>query len=353
MSLRTSGVFRPLLALAALAVLLAGVLIGSPDDAPPRGVVGEQERIRISGPDGEEVEVEARIDTGASSSSIDEEVAEDLGFDLDEADTVTVGSALGRDERPVIIAGIRLAGTDMPARMTVADRSERSNLVLLGRPELSGYTVEVGERRLTSPDGPGALSTLLLRPPTAGPWALLASVVLAALITSTLNVIYRARTLGTSTTVLLTLACVHSGIGSVTALTLVFIFGMLALRPVQRRFRWPQVATLVIPVSGAAVALIAVAPETPSAWWPVLPVLGGAVAAERFSREADAGGVRSAAASAGVTLAVAVVGAVVLMLPSVREILFTAPLAVTVACAIWALLIVTRSDPIPTDVRSP
>lgn len=66
--------------------------------------------MRITGPDGEKVGALARIDTGASSSSIDDDIAEELGFDLDDAETVTVASSLGREERPVVVGGLQLAG---------------------------------------------------------------------------------------------------------------------------------------------------------------------------------------------------------------------------------------------------
>jgi alpha-L-glutamate ligase-like protein len=45
-----------------------------------RKVIGTVEKVKLIGKDGEEIEVEARIDTGAGISAIDKKLAEELGF---------------------------------------------------------------------------------------------------------------------------------------------------------------------------------------------------------------------------------------------------------------------------------
>ena len=64
-------------------------------------ILGEEELIELSAREGEEtVEVLAKIDTGAGHSSIDEDLAENLGIDLDDPeDTIEIESANG-EERP-------------------------------------------------------------------------------------------------------------------------------------------------------------------------------------------------------------------------------------------------------------
>ena len=113
----------------------------------------------FTAPNGETVEELALIDTGASYSSIDEEIAEeDLGLDLEDVPTVEVSSALGDEERPLVHVDIQVAGRTIPAQVNVSDRSDRDEKVLLGREQLAGYRVAVGQSQLTSPDEPIASS---------------------------------------------------------------------------------------------------------------------------------------------------------------------------------------------------
>jgi hypothetical protein len=167
---RTPAVVQVLLVVAALLTLGFAVLLAPGRDvAPPAGaLLGEQELVRITGPNGHTLEAVACIDTGASASSLDEDIAEHLGSDLDAAETVTVASSLGREERPVVQGALQGAGLAKPARFTVSDRSERSNPVLLGRAELTGRQVQVGQRLLTTPGeqrAPSALAMLLSQAP--------------------------------------------------------------------------------------------------------------------------------------------------------------------------------------------
>ncbi len=107
--------------------------------------VGTEETVRVTGPTGKTVEVQARIDTGATGSSIDTELAKDLGFDLENAETVKVSSSLGTQERPVVTGRIELAGRAGDARLSVTDREDRSTRLRIGRRDLRGVHVVVGE----------------------------------------------------------------------------------------------------------------------------------------------------------------------------------------------------------------
>ncbi|MGW2743618.1 aspartyl protease family protein [Streptomyces sp. NPDC001450] len=98
------------------------------------------------------------IDTGASASSLDTALAKDLGFDLDDAPRITVGSALGREKRPVVDSTVRLASRSFVAKLSVNNRSKRETPVLLGRQEVQGLHVAVGKRLLTQPDSTAAPS---------------------------------------------------------------------------------------------------------------------------------------------------------------------------------------------------
>ncbi|MCA1716032.1 MAG: retropepsin-like domain-containing protein, partial [Actinobacteria bacterium] len=97
----------------------------------------------------------AKIDTGAGYSSIDEDLAEDLGIDLDDPeDEVEIESANGEEKRPLVRLRIRIAGRTLDTRVTVTDRSELSKDVLVGSRDLDGFLIKPNEEWLTSPDGP-------------------------------------------------------------------------------------------------------------------------------------------------------------------------------------------------------
>ncbi len=119
-------------------------------------ILGEEELVELSTREGGETrEVLAKIDTGAGYSSIDEDLAEDLGIDLkDPEDEVEIESANGEEERPLVRVRIRIAGRTLDTRVTVADRSKLSKDVLIGSRDLDGFLIKPNEERLTSPDGP-------------------------------------------------------------------------------------------------------------------------------------------------------------------------------------------------------
>ncbi len=119
-------------------------------------ILGKEELVELSAQEGGETrEVLAKIDTGAGYSSIDEDLAEDLGIDLDDPeDEVEIESANGEEKRPLVRVGIRIAGRTLDTRVTVADRSELSKDVLIGSRDLDGFLIKPNEERLTSPDGP-------------------------------------------------------------------------------------------------------------------------------------------------------------------------------------------------------
>ncbi len=75
-------------------------------------ILGEEEMIELSAREGgETIEVLAKVNMGAGYSSIDEDLAEDLGMDLhDPEDTVKIDSANGVKRRPLVRVRIKVAG---------------------------------------------------------------------------------------------------------------------------------------------------------------------------------------------------------------------------------------------------
>ncbi len=145
-------------------------------------VIGTIEKVKFVGKDGKEIEVEAKIDTGADSSSIDRELAEELGFsevleyfdgietilpasqeegdrlrdelkkkylrsDLpDLADIVFVFASNGVSMRPKIGLTIIMDSQIISASPTVVDRSSLQYQAIIGRRNLGTFLVDVSKK---------------------------------------------------------------------------------------------------------------------------------------------------------------------------------------------------------------
>ncbi|MFE1410947.1 7TM domain-containing protein [Streptomyces sp. NPDC058746] len=347
---KTPVLLKVLAAVAGLGVLLLGVL-GSPDRSLGRSpeVIGEREMVRVSGPNGKTLEVLAMVDTGASASSMDTRLAKDLGFDLKTAPKVTVASALGREQRPVVDSTVRLAGRSFVAKTTVNNRSKRETPVLLGRQDVQGLQVAVGKRLLTRPDAPkapSALRILFAKAPAIDPVSMMALLPLAALVIVLLRVVVGLNTLGTFSPVLLALAYAQSGLLLGVPLTLVLFALGFAMQPLLRRLHLPRVARLGVLIGVVTTGLIAAQISLGSfglsdSWGMALPVVVTAIITERLWEQWDLDGVRSAAVGAALTMGTAVLVALLLLTPYVRHLAEAVPLQLAIACAVWAVLVGT------------
>jgi len=96
-----------------------------------RTVVGLNERVVVHGPKGKK-EVVARIDTGATKSSIDVKLAADLRLGPI-LKSKMVKSASGNTLRPVIYTEIEIADKKIGSEFTLADRSHMKYSVLIGQ----------------------------------------------------------------------------------------------------------------------------------------------------------------------------------------------------------------------------
>ncbi|MEV7568806.1 7TM domain-containing protein [Streptomyces tanashiensis] len=338
-------VFVKVLAAAAGLGLLLLAVLGSPDrplSSSPE-VIGEREMVRITGPSGRSSEVLALIDTGASASSVDTALAKELGFDLDAAPRITVGSALGREKRPVVDTTVRLAGRSFVAKLSVNNRSQRETPVLLGRQEVQGLHVAVGKRLLTQPDStaaPSALRILFAKAPAIDPVSMMALLPLAALLIVVLRVVVGLNTLGTFSPVLLALAYAQAGLPLGVPLTLVMFALGFAMQPLLRRLHLPRVARLGVLIAVVTSGLIAAQLGLggfglSDSWGMSLPVVVTAIVTERLWEAWDLDGVRAAATGAALTMGTAVLVALLLLTPYVREVAEAVPLQLAVVCAVW------------------
>ena len=96
-----------------------------------RTIIGLVERVTLIGATAQKT-VSARIDTGASRSSIDRSLARSLGVGR-AIKLRVVKSAHGSAVRPVVRVRVRVAGRRFLASFTVADRSHMKYRVLIGR----------------------------------------------------------------------------------------------------------------------------------------------------------------------------------------------------------------------------
>lgn len=96
-----------------------------------RTIVGLTEKVTVKG-EHESQEFIARIDTGATKSSIDLSFATKLGLGP-VVDSRLIKSAHGVKLRPVVQAEIVLGGKTILARFTLADRSHMKYSVLIGQ----------------------------------------------------------------------------------------------------------------------------------------------------------------------------------------------------------------------------
>ena len=100
-------------------------------EAKGKIVVGLVEKAAIVSKNGQSMDVEAKVDTWASKSSIDIKLASKLGLGP-VIKSKMIKSAHGNKLRPIIEAEIILAGRKIKSEFTLADRTHMKYGVLIG-----------------------------------------------------------------------------------------------------------------------------------------------------------------------------------------------------------------------------
>lgn len=89
----------------------------------------------------------AKADTGAKRTSIDTELAGEVGAGpLVGTAQVRTGSTTDTETRPLVDIDLRVNDRWRTVTASITDRGEMSNPVLLGRDVLDGYKVDVSQR---------------------------------------------------------------------------------------------------------------------------------------------------------------------------------------------------------------
>lgn len=160
--------------------LFGGEIEEEVEEISGKKVIGTVEKVKLIGKDEKEVEVEAKIDTGAGLSSISEDLAITLGFEetlvkfkeqlfpsslspeeareLDKkvkanllqtipdlADTAIIHSSHGTTYRPMIKVSILMDNLLIPAKVSIIDRSQLKLPAIIGKKNLSRFLIDVNK----------------------------------------------------------------------------------------------------------------------------------------------------------------------------------------------------------------
>ena len=146
------------------------------EDISGRKVIGTVEKVKLIGKDGKEIEVEAKIDTGAGFTSIDINIAKQLGFEdvvviieeenikyeeiknlskeerevifkknPDVVDTAVIHSSHGTTYRPMVIIKIIMDNLEIETKVTIIDRSDLKYPAIIGKRNLGKFLIDVNK----------------------------------------------------------------------------------------------------------------------------------------------------------------------------------------------------------------
>lgn len=101
-------------------------------DKENRKTIGLAEPVTLFGSNDQKLTTYAKIDTGATKSSIDIKLAQELNLGPAITNKI-VKSAHGTKLRPIIKVKLQLKDTEMTSQFTVAERSHMKYKVLIGQ----------------------------------------------------------------------------------------------------------------------------------------------------------------------------------------------------------------------------
>ncbi len=320
----------------------AGASQGAKDETT---VIGREETVTVSNPSGKrEVEVLAKIDTGADRSSIDTKIAKQLGINLESAKTIKIkiASSLGEERRPVVDLTLEFAGRRITTEATVADRSDRSSAMLLGQRDLDGFLIDVSNAKL----GESGSSVSVATTPAskaADTAALLAVIPLAAVIVVVLRTVIGIETFGLFAPALLALAFHQTGLAvGLPTFGLMLAVGLL-IQPILSPLRLHRLARLTVLVATVVILLLTLlslagSQGATATGGVTLPVVVTAGIVERFWSTWEQEGIRPALTVSLWTLLVALLATLVLLGGPVQQLTAKAPYLMAGAGALLAIL---------------
>ncbi len=118
----------------------ASAIVNDDNNSKDRIIIKAVESIILQSTNGPKI-VKARIDTGATQSSIDLNLARELGY-TKYIGKVNVVSANGVKTRLLVEVNYELSGKKIRSTFTLADRSNLNYSVLIGRTDLGGFLID-------------------------------------------------------------------------------------------------------------------------------------------------------------------------------------------------------------------
>ncbi len=98
------------------------------------------EKVTIVGPNGKKV-VQAKIDTGAYSTSVDESLVHELGLE-EHDETKRIRSGVGEELRSTVKFVMRIRGKDIETVASYTDRAHMTYPMIVGRCDIKGFLVD-------------------------------------------------------------------------------------------------------------------------------------------------------------------------------------------------------------------
>ena len=159
--------------------LFGGEIEEELEEISGKKIIGTVEKVKLIGKNGKEIEVEAKIDTGADSTSIDTELARELGFEetVDAFSKVDVSkydlkpenenaiktqflaehkdeiplleniavvfSASGSSVRPIVRLTFFMDEINLTSKMNITDRTNLAQQMIIGKKDLRKFLIQV------------------------------------------------------------------------------------------------------------------------------------------------------------------------------------------------------------------
>ncbi len=331
-----------------VAIFLLGLARPSERASGEALTVGAEERVLLFDQNGRPKEVLAAVNTATSDVSIDRTLAETLGYDLSQAEIVSVITPSGVEKRPVIQLTVQFAGQQQTVFATVSDRANLSTPLVVGRSVLGDVRVAVDQTQLTDPGegrAPSTIEAFIAATQTRIKTATMVALIpLAAVFIVALRQIIGLKMLGTFTPMLIAFSMLQVDIFSALAILVIAIILGLLLEPLLRSQRTPRLSRLGILIGLTSAVIIVLdyllnPVSDANALAMALPLVAIALVVEKLYEGFDVDGPKKTIKLFLSTVIVALVMTALFLSPFIRLLADSMPVALAVACVIWIWLL--------------